>query len=68
MLQNKQYKEAELFIRSLRLAHYEVRMLKKFEIDFILDRAKELRIPNVENFIKLIKNKKIIQEMNYEKR
>ncbi|MGL5856208.1 MAG: hypothetical protein ACRCYA_13335 [Cetobacterium sp.] len=53
---NKEYKEAAQFLSSLRLAYGEVRQLQKAEIDFILDRAKELSIPNVKEYI----DKKII--------
>lgn len=57
---NEEYKEAAQFLSSLRLAYGEVRQLQRAEIDFILDRAKELSIPNVKEYIEYIKNNKKI--------
>lgn len=57
---NKEYEEAAQFLSSLRLAYGEVRQLQRAEIDFILDRAKELSIPNVKEYIEYIKNNKKI--------
>ncbi len=55
---NNEYKEAAQFLSSLRLAYGEVRQLQRGEIDFILERAKELAIPNVREYIEYIKNNK----------
>lgn len=62
---NKEYKEAAQFLSSLRLAYSEVRLLQNGEIDFILERAKELSIPNVKEYIEHIKNKD--RKTNYKK-
>ncbi|MGL4865586.1 MAG: hypothetical protein ACRC4T_21020 [Cetobacterium sp.] len=53
-----EWKDAAYFITSMRLAYYEVRMLEKGEIEFILERAKELKINNVKEYIDFIKNNK----------
>ncbi|MGL5595882.1 MAG: hypothetical protein ACRDDH_18255 [Cetobacterium sp.] len=59
----KEYEEAEKFISSLRLAHVEVRKLEKGELEFIYERARELHIPNVKEYVEYIKaNKKIINK------
>lgn len=55
---NNEYKEAAQFLSILRLAYGEVRLLQSSEIDFILERAKELSIPNVKEYIEHIKNNK----------
>lgn len=55
---NNEFKEAAQFLSSLRLAYGEVRLLQSGEIDFILERAKELSIPNVKEYIEHIKNNK----------
>ncbi|MGL5280120.1 MAG: hypothetical protein ACRC8M_13820 [Cetobacterium sp.] len=57
---NNEFKEAAQFLSSLRLAYGEVRLLQSGEIDFILERAKELSIPNVKEYIEHIKNNKKI--------
>lgn len=55
---NNEFKDAAQFLSSLRLAYGEVRLLQSGEIDFILERAKELSIPNVKEYIEHIKNNK----------
>lgn len=59
----KEYEEADKFLTCLRLSYVEVRLLHPGEIDFILERAKELHIPNVKEYIEHIKvNKKVIKK------
>ncbi|MGL5580506.1 MAG: hypothetical protein ACRDCE_06025 [Cetobacterium sp.] len=60
----KEYEEAEKFISSLRLAHVEVRKLEKGELKFVYERASELRIPNMKEYIEYVKNNKKIINKN----
>lgn len=57
-MEEKNYKEAEYFIHSLKLTFADIRDLDEDEIDYIIKRAKELAIPNVREYIEYIKNNK----------
>lgn len=54
----KEFEEADKFLTSLRLSYVEVRLLHPGEIDFILERAKELSIPHMKECIEFVKNNK----------
>lgn len=58
-MEEKNYKEAEYFIHSLKLTFADIRDLDRDEIDYIIKRAKELAIPNVKEYIIGIRTKKI---------
>lgn len=58
-MEEKNYKEAEYFIHSLKLAFADIRDLDRDEIDYIIKRANELAIPNVKEYIIGIRTKKI---------
>lgn len=59
----EKYVEAAHLISSLRLAYVDVRNLEDSELIFILERAKELRISNVKEYIQHIKdNKKVLNK------
>lgn len=59
----KEFNEAAEFMRSLKMTYAEIRTLKNdTELEFILSRAKELRIPNIKEYISFVKNNKNINK------
>lgn len=59
MKAEKQYQEAARFMSSLKMTFADIRSLTEgYEKDFIISRAKELKIPFIDEYINFIKNNK----------
>ncbi|MGL5931891.1 MAG: hypothetical protein ACRCY7_03150 [Cetobacterium sp.] len=59
-----EYFQAAHFIRSLKLAHGDVRNLTDNEISYIKERAEELKIKSVSEFINFIKENRNIKSFH----
>lgn len=57
----KEYYHAAYFINSLKLCQLDIRKLTDSEISYIKERAKELKIENVHDFIKFIRENKNVE-------
>ncbi|MGL5229971.1 MAG: hypothetical protein ACRC8F_04025 [Cetobacterium sp.] len=57
----KEYYHAAYFINSLKLCHSDIRQLDDKEIIFLKERANELKIKNVPEFIKFIRSNKYVE-------
>lgn len=58
---SREYYHAAYFINSLKLCQHDVRKLTNSEISYIKERAKELKIENIHEFIKFIRENKNVE-------
>ena len=57
---DKKYHEAFGFLNSFKLTKWDIRVhVPQWEIDYIIQRGEEEKIPNLKEFIELIKTRKI---------